>query len=197
MSQRRQPSQRPYIIGFLGTMAIVSAVIIFMYATTFPSEHTWTIISAVVLLVVGLAFAYMMVGVRFEPFQFKHMVESIIWSAVSVAMIWMVNTQVPFNLDVTPLSSRLFSVLMGVSEECFFRVWLTTFTQRVTNSTLLAIGVSSGIWTVYHISRYGGDISAFFIIFVAGLVLGIAMLQSKMADGVVFAHGIVNYLATP
>lgn len=191
---RRQ--QRPYTISFLGTMAIVTALLIFMYATTFEAYQGGVIISAVLLLVVGLVFAWIMVGVRFEPFQLAHMVESIVWTALSVGAIWLVNMQVPFNLDVSPMSNQLFSILMGVAEECFFRVWLATFINKVTRFSLLAIGVSSGIWSVYHISRYGGNMSAFFIIFMAGIFLGFVMLYSKMADGVIFAHALVNYLAT-
>lgn len=187
--------ERPYKIGFLGTVALIGAVLAFMYSTTFPSEHIWTIISAVLLCIIGLAFAFMMVGLKFDPFNMSHLVESIIWTAISVVAIWIVQKTAPFNLVVSPISTKLFSVLMGVAEECFFRVGLTTVFYKMTNQAWLAIIASSGIWTVYHISRYGGSgIGVFLVIFMVGCVLGWVMLSSKMGDGVIFGHAIVNFL---
>jgi len=177
-------------------MAIVLSLLIFMYHTTLEAEGSNIVLSAVILLVVGLLFAWVMVGVKFEPFQLRTMVESLLWTAMSAVAIWMVNRYVPFTLDVGFVSTRLFSVLMGVAEESFFRLFLTTFMYKVTKLSWLAIGISSATWTIYHIGRYGGDINAFFVIFMAGLVLGFVMLYSKMADGVIFAHALVNYIAT-
>lgn len=189
-------SKRAYKIGFLGTIALAGAIIIFMYAGTFPSEHIWTVYGAVLMTVIGLAFAYMMVGVKFEFFQFRDLAESIIWTAISVVAIWIVNKTVPFSLDVAPLSERLFSILMGVAEESFFRIWLCTFIDKYTRQSWLAIGVSSAVWSIYHINRYGGSgIGTFFVIFIAGCLLGWVLLASKRGDGVIFAHAVVNYLA--
>jgi hypothetical protein len=188
-------SERPYKIGFLGTMALAGAVLIFMYASTFPSEHINVIFGAVLMTVIGIAFAFIMVGLKIQPFQFKDFVESVVWTAVSVVTIWIINVTVPFKLEVAPLSTKLFSILMGVAEESFFRVWLCTFIFRMTKMTWLAIGMSSGIWALYHFNRYGGaGIGTFLVIFIAGCILGWVMLTSKMGDGVIFGHGIVNFL---
>ena len=189
-------TSKPYKIGFLGTMALVGAVLVFMYASTFPSEHTYTIFGAVLFAVIGIAFAFIMVGLKFEPFALRDLVESLIWTAVSVGAIWIINVTVPFNLDVAPLSMRMFSVLQGVAEESFFRVWLCAFAFKVTKQAWLAIGVSSGIWALYHMQRYGGaGMGTFLVIFMAGCVLGWVMLTSKMGDGVIFGHALVNFLA--
>lgn len=178
-------------------MAIAFAVLIFMYATTFKTAETLTFVSAVLLLVIGLMFAWVMVGVKFEPFDFASLGESLIWTALCVGVIYMVNKEVPFRLDVQlPISLRLFSVLMGVAEECFFRLWLCGFINKSTLSSVLAIFVSSLVWTIYHIARYQGQAGAFWVIFFAGLVLGGALVYSKRADGVIFAHAFVNFLAT-
>jgi len=189
-------TSKPYKIGFLGTMALVGAVLIFMFLSTFPSEHSNTLFGAVLMGVIGIAFAFIMVGLKVEPFQFADLVESVIWTGVSVGAIWIINATVPFNLDVAPLSSRLFSILMGVFEEAFFRVWLCTFIDKVTKQAWLAIIVSSGIWSVYHLQRYGGaGLGTFLVIFMAGCILGWVMLTSKMGDGVIFGHALVNFLA--
>jgi len=184
-----------YTVGFLGTIAIVLSLLIFMYYTTLQTESS-VLLSSVMLLVVGLLFAWIMVGVKFEPFELKRMFESILWTAMSALAIWIVNSKVPFTLDVSFGSTRLFSVLMGVAEESFFRLFLTTFIYKITKMSLLAIIISSSTWTIYHIGMYGGDMGAFVVIFMAGLVLGFVMLYSKMVDGVMFAHAVVNYIAT-
>jgi len=192
---RLSQSERPYKIGFLGTMALAGAVLIFMYASTFPSEHSNVIFGAVLMAVIGVSFAYIMVGLKVKPFEFQDLVESVVWTAVSVIAIWVINKTVPFSLDVAPLSTRLFSVLMGVAEESFFRVWLCPFIFRMTRMGWLAIGLSSGIWALYHINRYGeAGIGTFLVIFMAGCMLGWVMLTSKMGDGVIFGHAIVNGL---
>jgi len=193
--EMRLERKHVYSVGFLGTIAIVLSLLIFMYYTTLETESS-ILLSSVMLLVVGLLFAWIMVGVKFEPFELKRMFESILWTAMSALAIWVVNSRVPFKLDVGFMNTRLFSVLMGVAEESFFRLFLTTFMYKITKMSWLAIVVSSSTWTIYHIGRYGGDMGAFFVIFMAGLVLGFVMLYSKMADGVMFAHAVVNYLAT-
>ena len=187
-------SERPYRIGFLGTIALVGAVLVFMYAGTFQTDQ-WLIVQAVLFCAIGILFACVMVGVKFEPFQMRDLVESIVWTAVSFCAIWVINHTVPFRLEVAPISERLFSVLMGVAEESFFRVFLCTFIFKFTRQGWLAIGVSSAVWAIYHLERYGGwGMGAFVVIFLAGCVLGWVMLYSKMGDGVIFAHGAVNFL---
>lgn len=192
MSQKR----RPYKIGFLGTMALIGSTLILMYAGTFPTENVWVIVQAVLFCVVGIVFAMFMVGLKIEPFNLRDAIDSIMWTAISFGAIYLVNKTVPFRLEVAPLSDRLFSVFMGVSEETFFRVWLCTFIAQWTKQDWLAIIISSGIWSLYHIHRYGaGGLHAFWILFFAGCVLGWVMLASRKGDGVMFAHAVVNFLA--
>jgi membrane protease YdiL (CAAX protease family) len=174
----------------------MSAVLVFMYAQTFGIEQT-VFISAVMFLVVGVMFAWVMVGVQFNFFDFKHLFTDLFWTALSVGAVFIVNTQVPFRLQAeNPVGVRLFSVLMGVAEECFFRLWLCNFFFKISRSMVLSIVVSSGIWTIYHIARYQGQPSAFFVIFGAGCILGYVMLASRRADAPIFAHGVVNYIAS-
>ena len=183
-------------VGFLGLLAIASAVLVFMFAQTFGVEQT-VFISAVLFLVIGIMFAWVMVGVQFNFFDFKNLFNDLFWTALSVGAVFIVNTSVPFRLEAqNPVGVRLFSVLMGVAEECFFRLWLCNFFFRISRSMVLSIVVSSGIWTIYHIARYQGQPSAFFVIFGAGCILGFVMLSSHRADAPIFAHGVVNYIAS-
>ena len=192
MTQQR----KPYVLGFLGSMSVATAWIIFMYSTTFEID-VGTLLSASMFIIGGLTLANIFVGLDIKPFELKRLAESLLWTGVSACLIYIVNKTVPFRMEVGIMSSQTFSVLMGVAEECTFRVFLCTFVFKATKSFWLAVGVSSVSWTVYHLARYGGSgAGAFFILLIAGLMLGAVMLHSKMADGVIFAHGLINYIAT-
>lgn len=189
------PQQKPFILGFLGTMAIMTALLIFMYASTFQPENVSLLTSGVLLLVIGIAFGVLLVGVNLKPFSFERFFESAIWSGLAFGIIYVVNKNVPFTLGVQVLNARWYAVLMGVAEESFFRIFLTGFMYRVTNSKFFAIILGSFVWTIYHMARYGGDSGALIVVLLSGFALGWVFLTSKMADPVIFAHGLVNFLA--
>lgn len=188
--------ERPFSLHFLGTMTIMTALLIFMYASTFQPETINLLTSGVLLLVIGLMFGVLLVGVAFKPFSFERFFESAIWTGVAFGIIYIVNKQVPFSLGVQVLNARWYAVLMGVAEECFFRLFLTGFIYRITHSGFFAIILGSGVWTIYHMARYGGDPQALFVVFLCGLALGFVFLASKLGDGVIFAHALVNFFAT-
>jgi hypothetical protein len=193
---RRYDGENTYYVGFLGSMAILSAVVIFLWGATFQTSNQWTFLVAIIMLIAGLSLASLMVNLRFLGFAPQLFIETLLWTVVSCILIWIVNTTVPISFEVTPFSEQTFAVLMGVGEECFFRLFLCTFIKKFTGSQLLAIMASSVIWSLYHVARYGGNTGALFIVFMAGLVLGAVFFISKMGDGVIFAHGTINYIAT-
>lgn len=165
-----------------------------MYCLTFAVD-SGLILSAVSFIVVGVLFSYVTVGLRFEPFEVKGFVETVMWTVASFVSIWIANHVVPIRFEALPIDGRMFAVLMGVAEESFFRLFLCTFVLKVTRSSFLSVVTSSLIWSVYHIGRYGGNVGALFVIFLCGLVLGFVMLQTRKPDSPMFAHGVVNYLA--
>lgn len=190
------PQQKPFTLEFLGAMAIVSALLIFMYASTFQPETINLLTGGVLLLVIGVTFGVLLVGIAFKPFSFDRLFESIIWTGLAFGIIYIVNRSVPFTLGVQVLNARWYSVLMGVAEECFFRLFLTGFVYRISQSKLLAIVMGSSVWTTYHMARYGGDTGALIVVLLAGFALGWVFLESKMGDAVIFAHALVNFIAT-
>lgn len=190
------PQQKPFTLEFLGVMAIVTALLIFMYASTFQPETINLLTAGTLLLVIGTTFGVLLVGVRFKPFSFERFFGSILWTGVAVGIMFLVNKQVPFTLGVQVINARWYAVLMGVAEECFFRLFLTGFVYRITHSKFFAICIGAGVWTVYHMARYGGDTGALFVVLFCGFALGWVFLASKMGDAVIFAHGFVNFIAT-
>lgn len=189
--------QAPYTIGFLGNMALAAAVLVFMYATTFNPENVNSFYVMAFLIVLGTVFSMALVGLRFS-FDLKRLFESLLWGILSALMILLVNQVAPIRIGigVSPVSEFLYSVLAGVAEEIFFRLWLCAWIYRITHSMLLAIGISSGVWSIYHINMYGANLGVLFIVFMAGCVLGWILLQSKLGDGPIIGHMVVNALAT-
>ena len=189
------PASKPFKLEFLGTMAIVTALLVFMYASTFQPKTVNLLTSGVLLLVIGLVFGILLVGVDLKPFSFERLFQSIIWSVVCFFIIYIVNRKVPFTLGVQVLNARWYAVLMGVAEESFFRIFLTGFMFRLTNSKFFSITIGSFVWTIYHMARYGGDAGALMVVLISGFALGWIFLTSMMADPVIFAHGAVNFFA--
>lgn len=190
------PQQKPFSLEFLGAMAIVTALLIFMYASTFQPATIDLLTAGVLLLVIGTTFGVLLVGVQFKPFSFERLFETILWTALAVGIMYIVNRQVPFTVGIDVLNARWYSVLMGVAEECFFRLFLTGFIYRISHSKFLAIVMGSSVWTTYHMARYGGDAGALLVVLLCGFALGWVFLESKIADAVIFAHGFINFLAT-
>lgn len=190
-----QQQKNTYTIGFLGSMAIVLAFLMFMYALTFETQGAFLYMA--LLGIAGLSLAFTMVGFHVGVFDFKRFGEALFWSAVSFGLIYLVNSMVPVRIDIgIPVNATLFAVLAAVCEELFFRVWLCTFTFKITQSMWFAAGLSGAGWALYHINRYGGSMNTLLIIGVAGFIQGWIMLYSRMADGPIFGHMLVNYLAT-
>ena len=189
------PGKQTYTVGFLGNMAIATAILVFMYATTFNPENVNSFYVMALLIALGTVFAVATVGLRFS-LDTKRLFESLLWGVLSSLMILLVDRVAPVHLGLSPVNEFLFSVLAGAAEEVFFRLWLCTWTFRITRSTVLAVGVSSFVWSIYHISRYGANMNVLAIIFIAGCVQGWILLQSRMGDGPIVGHMVVNALAS-
>ena len=186
-----------YYIGFLGSIAIAAAFLMLMYALTFPIESKDSFVYMALLGVVGLAAGFAMVGFQLQPLDFKRFTQTIMWSGVSFCLIYLVNRMVPVHIDIAmPYGETMFSVLAGVAEELFFRVWLCTFIHKITHMMWLSAAVSGGVWALYHINRYGGSMNTLIMIGIVGFIQGFILLYSRMADGPIFGHMLVNYIAT-
>lgn len=188
---------RGFQIRFFGIISILVATIVLMYGTTFrgDSEVVSILLTSVTMLTIGLTFGVLMTGVQFKFFDMR-IVETILWTGMSFGGILLVNRLVPIRFDVTSgISEKWLGVLLGVAEELFFRVWICGFASKFSHWG--AIVGSSAIWSAYHIARYGGSLNTLLLIFVVGCLLGWIYLKSKVADGVIFGHALVNYFAIP
>jgi membrane protease YdiL (CAAX protease family) len=181
----------------MGTLAIVGALLIFLWILTFQvADLMYAIVTASFFLIGGLALGVSLVGVNFRLFFTKDIIPTIMLTGANVLVILFVNQLVPIRFDLTVINPQLFGVLVGVAEECFFRLFLCGFFYRITHNQWLAIGVSAVIWSGYHIARYGGQgAGVFILITISGFMLGATYLLTRNADAPIFAHALVNFIA--
>lgn len=99
------------------------------------------------------------------------------------------------ELSFTPTNTVLYSILMAVAEEHFFRGALTGYLLTVTSPSLAVIG-SGMIFGVYHLAVYGTDPSAMIYVMVAGMVLSWAAVRTRRLSPGILAHVANNIMST-
>jgi len=169
--------------------------------TTFVDIDTTLAIKGLIggyLLLAGTLFNWLLVGFNVDTFfslkEFTDNSMLIIVSLVAVAMLNSATSMI--GLYATQMSGALFVMLIGISEEAFFRGFLLTALMRFTGIPIAAIGVSSIIGTVYHGSIYGTNPGALIIVFGSFVVLGMTYMFSGYRLSIPMAgHVIINLLA--
>jgi len=187
--------RKPYRVSLFGQIALAIAVIAFLFGSTFQPENVGAFYVMLFLLILGIVLSYAMVGVRFIPFDRRSLLSDFLYTMISFVAILIVNTYVKMEIGISPVGETAFSMLAGVSEEWFFRLWLCAWIFKITRSRILAIIVSAFIWALFHVARYGSTPNAMIIVFLCGIPLGWATLDAKSADGPSFGHALVNLFA--
>jgi hypothetical protein len=189
-----------YTVSLFGTIALAGAVMIYLFSTTWAVENVNVFFTMFLLLLAGISLSYIFVGFRVAPFNFKTLFTDILATAAAFISVFYVNQVFPHSVagidfSVSPVSATGFYVLSGVAEEWFFRAWLCCWVYKLTRSVFLAVPVSSFVWAIFHLARYGGSMNLIALVFVAGLPLGYLTLLFRSWDGSTFGHMIVNALA--
>jgi hypothetical protein len=192
-------SRSDYTVSIFGQLTLAVGALLYGYGMTFDLSNAefQAFTTMAVLLLVGVLFTCVFVGVpKFIGFSKKSLAADAISTGVSVACIYVVNQLLPFTGSASPISDTAFVTLSGVTEEWVFRMWLCCWLYKITGSVMLATGISSGIWAVYHTARYGGEPWLMLVIFLCGLPLGAMTLLFRSSDGPSFAHMLMNALAS-
>ena len=98
-------------------------------------------------------------------------------------------------VSLSVLDRAIFGVLMAVSEEQFFRGFLTAFFWTRLKSVAFAVLSSTAIFTVYHLAVYNSDPSALIYVFVAGAVLSLTAIKSGKITVPIVGHIINNLIS--
>ena len=194
------------VFDFISVNLLVVAMIPFLYATTFmqhPVAFQALVAASILGFGIGMTTLFIILGIlRFsiDPrISSKELALILNWLLLCMAAILIVNKVIQLQFEVSPMPANLFAVLIAISEEVLFRVFLTTWfvymLQSFPYGDLFGIALSSGAWAVYHFAAYGVDVRAMGIILVAGFVLGYAYVQSRRASVPMLAHALINFIA--
>ena len=184
------------MFDFVSVTLVVLAITLFLYASTFiGTEVAYQALTAVVLLTSGLTMAFLLGRIKPDfRLSSKEWTSIATWTGVSMGAIFVVNLVRQLKFEVAPMDPRLFTILIGVSEEVFFRVFLCAWLVLLLGE-MLGILASSGIWTVYHFAVYSTTPSALMVIFGSGIVIGYAFVKSHRASVPMLSHCLVNLVA--
>jgi membrane protease YdiL (CAAX protease family) len=92
------------------------------------------------------------------------------------------------------IDQQLFGVLMAISEEQFFRGFITSYFVDRTNPFIGCAG-SSGVFAVFHFAVYGTSPTALTFIFMSGLILSFVAYKTGLISPTMIAHIINNLVA--
>jgi len=98
------------------------------------------------------------------------------------------------TIELTGIDAILYSVLMAVSEEQFFRGAITNFLLSMFPAPMAIMG-SSAIFTAYHLAVYGTEIASMIYVFIGGLVLTWVAWRSERLSPSILAHCCNNILS--
>jgi membrane protease YdiL (CAAX protease family) len=128
----------------------------------------------------------------------------LIYSAVAVAGLGMAALAAGFTStyflpqSITQLSMQdqvVFGVMMAISEEQFFRGFLTQFFYSRFNSMFIGVIASAACFMAYHLAVYGDVTANLVYVFVAGAFLSYTAIASKRISVPMIGHVINNIMS--
>lgn len=185
----------------ISKLLIILAVMITVYLTTF----TPTVITMfpATLLITGLVME------RFLERKLEytnHMLSESTFRSVgfytALALLGMLLTaQIQAHLfkgeiaQIAGYNLVLYSILIAIAEEQFFRGFITDWMITTLKHPYLAIVASALIFTVYHLARYGTSMNALTYVFAGGFLLSYVAYKSQRISPCMIAHLINNVWA--
>jgi membrane protease YdiL (CAAX protease family) len=179
---------------------IVAAFLMLIYLATF--ETTTIILFPSILLIGGLTMEMFLERKR-EVTDDDATVKSLgkigYFSVIALFGIFLVGYTVNLfpliTLQLTSYSALVYSVLIAVSEEVFFRGFVTDWLLVNMKKTYLALVASAAVFCAYHLARYGTNVNALAYVFFGGFILSWVAYKSKRISPTLIAH-VINNAAT-
>jgi membrane protease YdiL (CAAX protease family) len=176
-------------------------------------QTTALILFPAILMVVGLGMEYRLEKRREEDDTASSKDLRVVgyYAAIGLCGIlitsWAVSyVQIPSQLlSIKTLSginidALLYSILMAVSEEQFFRGFITDglLSQKipmVSSNPYYALVLSAAIFMAYHWARYGTDLNALIYVFFGGFILSWIAYKSRRLSPSMISHVCANVIA--
>lgn len=113
---------------------------------------------------------------------------------MAVSMNFVTDSFLPQNVALAIIPVSMFAVVMGVSEELFFRYWLTKMFSNLKNNWTGILVVGLGLFPTYHFWRYGPYLPLLAVTALCGVVLSWVYIRSGTPSAVILPHALVNYM---
>lgn len=181
----------------MSQMLIIIAVMVTLYLATF--HLTSVILFPVILLLSGFMLQFYTLR---QIEMINHLTEErtlasigyyTALSLIGIALSGYFVQNLPFEL--TGVDAYLFGYLMAISEEQFFRGFITNFFLLKLKNPFLAIIISGAVFSIYHLARYGTQLEALIYVLLGGCILSWAAYRSRRLSPVMLAHAINNVIA--
>lgn len=185
------------MIDLICINAIILAMVLFTYASVWLQESGgYTSVVALILLIGGGFMAYLLGLIRLGSPKMGGLKLNMIWLLGCIGVVYILNWSTTWRTlsSKEPLGDIAKTVLMGVSEDVFFRGFITAWLIALMGP-MLGILCGSGVFTIYHFNVYGGDSMGLMVVFGAGLVLGWCMFHTRSLTAPILAHVLVNFVA--
>lgn len=195
MSLPKIPSLRLTLITI--NAAIISVVLFLYTATWMESSMVDSCILGVIFLVTGLTFMILLgvwkrkQGPSKQPGYSNRV---LLWVVFCLGAVYIMNWSTTWKtLATNPLGSVAHAQLIGVSEEIFFRGFITPWLIALLGP-FFGLLLGAGVFSIYHFQRYGSSTPDLLITFGAGMLLGYAMIETGTLDSSILAHVLVNFV---
>mgnify|MGYP001593021923 FL=1 len=175
---------------------IILALAITVYLFTYESSAL--VIFPAILLIAGVSMEVFLERKKVEMVddgtEFKTLKEIGFYTVLALFGIFLTGyaiQKLPMSispLTTSPVNAMLYSVLIGVSEEQFFRGFLTDWLLTHMSNVALALISGAGIFTAYHLARYSTSVNALAYVFAGGLILGFVAYRSRRISPTMLAH---------
>lgn len=96
------------------------------------------------------------------------------------------------QLGLTGINAVLYSALIAVAEEQFFRAFILDWLLSRIALPMVAVFFNAVLFMGYHFARYGTDLNALGYVLGGGLILGLVAYKSKRISPCMAAHVINN-----
>jgi len=184
----------------ISKMLSILGIMIALYLSTFKLEAL--ILFPIILLISGITMQYFILRrVEDDPDLDRGEAKDIMFYTIigmagfAIASFVSPMIKIPtYAVALSGVNASLYSILMAIAEEQFFRGFLANFLME--KGFFVGVVGSAMIFTVYHLAVYGTAMSALMFVLIGGMILAWVGERSGRLSVPMIAHMINNLIST-
>jgi membrane protease YdiL (CAAX protease family) len=183
-------------------MLTALSIFIILYLSTY--QQSTIILFPAILLIAGIVMQiYFMQKLEYVDSIIEQSQNIAFYTLMALAVIAVGSIIVPAianlpqlsKMEITGMDAILYSILIAIAEEQFFRGALTNLLLMFSRSEFASIIASAAVFSVYHLAVYKTDWTAISFVFVGGIALAWVSVRSGRLSPAMLAHVINNVLS--